>query len=100
MLYYEWAILAGLFVLTWVLIVLIGRSVSHGVNQGLQALDLRIAEALKSLVEGLPIGDLPEINPFQQFMMNMIEKQMEPSTIVATEIQKKGDDGKFISDNL
>jgi len=100
MLYWEWAILAVMFGVTWILVILVGRSLAHGTNEGLKTLDLRIAEALRSIVEGLPIGDLPETNPFQQFMMNMIEKQMEPSAIVATEIRKKGEDGKFISDNL
>ena len=47
-------------------------------------LDAKLAEALTSTIENLPLGDIPEVNPIQMMLMQMIQDNMakNPAKIV------------------
>ena len=55
-------------------------------------LDAKLAEALTSTISNLPIGDIPEVNPIQMMIMQMIQDNMasNPSKIV-----NRAPDGQF-----
>ena len=55
-------------------------------------LDAKLAEALTSTIQNLPIGDIPEVNPIQMMIMQMIQDNMasNPSKIV-----NRAPDGQF-----
>ena len=55
-------------------------------------LDAKLAEALTSTIQNLPIGDIPEVNPIQMMIMQMIQDNMasQPSKIV-----NRAPDGQF-----
>tara|TARA_Y100000296_G_scaffold30168_1_gene35126 strand:+ start:338 stop:553 length:216 start_codon:yes stop_codon:yes gene_type:complete len=54
------------------------------VAQQIAALDAKIAEALRSTVENLPIGDIEPVNPMQMMLMQIIQDNMakNPAKIV------------------
>ena len=39
-------------------------------------LDAQLAEALTSTIENLPLGDIPEVNPIQMMLMQLIQDNM------------------------
>ena len=39
-------------------------------------LDAKLAEALTSTIENLPLGDIPEVNPIQMMLMQLIQDNM------------------------
>ena len=49
-----------------------------------QILDSKIAEALKTTVENLPIGDIDPVNPIQMMIMQLIQDNMakNPAKII------------------
>ena len=55
-------------------------------------LDAKLAEALTSTIENLPLGDIPEVNPIQMMLMQMIQDNMakNPAKIVS-----RTPDGQF-----
>ena len=55
-------------------------------------LDAKLAEALTSTIENLPLGDIPEVNPIQMMLMQMIQDNMakNPAKIV-----NRTPDGQF-----
>ena len=54
--------------------------------------DAKLAEALTSTIENLPLGDIPEVNPIQMMLMQMIQDNMakNPAKIV-----NRTPDGQF-----
>ena len=55
-------------------------------------LDAKLAEALTSTIENLPLGDIPEVNPIQMMLMQLIQDNMakNPAKIV-----NRTPDGQF-----
>jgi len=55
-------------------------------------LDAKLAEALTSTIENLPLGDIPEVNPIQMMIMQLIQDNMakNPAKIV-----NRTPDGQF-----
>lgn len=55
-------------------------------------LDAKLAEALTSTIENLPLGDIPEVNPIQMMLMQLIQDNMakNPAKIV-----NRSPDGQF-----
>ena len=60
-------------------------------------LDAKLAEALTSTIQNLPIGDIPEVNPIQMMIMQMIQDNMakNPAKIVS-----RGPDGQFAPESV
>ena len=55
-------------------------------------LDAKLAEALTSTIQNLPLGDIPEVNPIQMMLMQLIQDNMakNPAKIVS-----RTPDGQF-----
>ena len=55
-------------------------------------LDAKLAEALTSTIQNLPLGDIPEVNPIQMMIMQLIQDNMakNPAKIV-----NRTPDGQF-----
>ena len=79
--------------------LVLGRTIGKIVQNSAYSLDQSIAQALKATVESLPLDMENQINPFQAFIMETLRERMHPALNV-TEIRSKGEDGKFINDNL
>ena len=93
----------------WLILALVGVSIglqvlflrfyARIVNEGLHRLDLRLAEALTSVVENLPetlIGQIEPPNPFQQLITQYMAQKMNP-TMEVKEISR-ADNGQFSQD--
>ncbi len=62
--------------------VLFLRFYARIVNDGLHQLDLRLAEALTTVVENIPetlIGQIDPPNPFQQLITQYMAQKMNPT---------------------
>ena len=46
-------------------------------------LDANLAKAIQKILQDLPIGDIPEVNPVQMMIMQLIQDNMKPKTITA-----------------
>jgi hypothetical protein len=59
-------------------------------------LDAKLAEAIKSTVENLPIGDIEPVNPMQMMLMQIIQDNMakNPAKIV-----NRDDQGLFTAES-
>ena len=59
-------------------------------------LDAKLAEALTSTIQNLPIGDIPEVNPIQMMIMQMIQDNMakNPAKII-----NRAPDGQFAAES-
>jgi hypothetical protein len=93
-----WLIMA-LVVVSIGLQVLFLRFYARIVNDGLYSLDLKLAEALTSVVENLPetlIGQIDPPNPFQQLITQYMAQKMNP-TMEVKEISR-ADNGQFTQD--
>jgi len=53
------------------------------IAEQMEMLDAKLAEALTSTIQNLPIGDIPEVNPVQMMIMQLIQDNMKPKTITA-----------------
>jgi len=77
----NWLIVA-LVVVSMGLQVLFLRFYARIVNEGLHRLDLRLAEALTSVVENIPetlIGEIDPPNPIQQLITQYMMQKMNPA---------------------
>ncbi len=54
------------------------------INEQMTILDSKLAEALRSTLEQLPLGDIPEVNPIQMMIMQLIQDNMakNPAKVV------------------
>ena len=97
----EMALIVAFGVLNALLIVAFGSWTMKTIIRGLAELDMRISEAITSLVndaiENLT-PDLEPVNPIVSIFADHLRNQMNP-TIVAKDITRD-DSGKFQSDNV
>jgi len=96
--YILWLIVA-LVVVSIGLQVLFLRFYARIVNEGLHRLDLRLAEALTSVIENIPetlIGQIEPPNPFQQLITQYMAQKMNP-TLQVKDITR-ADNGQFTQD--
>ncbi len=66
------------------------------VAEQIAVLDAKIAEALRSTLENLPIGDIEPVNPMQMMLMQIIQDNMakNPAKIV-----NRDDQGLFTAES-
>tara|TARA_R100001443_G_scaffold107039_1_gene116682 strand:+ start:2596 stop:2919 length:324 start_codon:yes stop_codon:yes gene_type:complete len=79
--------------------VLFLRFYARIVNEGLHRLDLRLAEALTSVIENIPetlIGQIDPPNPFQQLITQYMAQKMNP-TLQVKDITRD-ENGQFTQD--
>jgi len=72
---------AALIACACIVTILIGiviqlRFTGHIIKQGIEELDAKLALALKSTIESLPIGDIEPPNPMQMMLMQIIQDNM------------------------
>jgi len=94
----NWLIVA-LVVVSMGLQVLFLRFYARIVNEGLHRLDLRLAEAVTTVVENIPetlIGEIDPPNPIQQLITQYMMQKMNP----ALEVKDitRTDNGQFSKD--
>tara|TARA_R110000824_G_C15218412_1_gene677372 strand:- start:394 stop:789 length:396 start_codon:yes stop_codon:yes gene_type:complete len=71
------ALIIGGFVLSITIQLLVLRSTHALLLQLLETLDQRIAEAIQSVLNDLPLGDLPEPpSPLAQFLLGLLQDSM------------------------
>ena len=60
-------------------------------------LDAKLAEALTSTIQNLPLGEIEPVNPIQMMIMQMIQDNMakNPAKIVS-----RGPDGQFAPESV
>jgi len=80
------AIYAGLGGFAWWL----RREIDEIMNE----LDGNLAQAIQKILTDLPIGDIEPPNPFQMMLMQLIQDNMKPKTLVA---QVRDEAGLFTS---
>jgi len=93
----EWAIVAVLVVLNMVLTVFIASrlvAVLHGL---IDDLDGRLAEAIRSVMEGSSSLEFEPVNPVQAAIAQFITTRLSERPIEAV-ITERGLDGKFVKD--
>jgi len=66
------------------------------IAEQMEMLDAKLAEALTSTIQNLPIGDIPEVNPVQMMIMQMIQDNMakNPAKII-----NRAPDGQFAAES-
>ena len=82
----ETLLIAGACILTVFVGFLIQmRFIGHIITNGLIELDAKLAQALKSTLENLPIGDIEPVNPMQMMIMQLIQDNMakNPAKVMA-----------------
>ena len=57
-------------------------------------LDANLAQAIQKVIQDLPIGDFEPPNPIQMMIMQLIQDNMKPKTIMA---QARDDSGLFVA---
>lgn len=96
----EIAIIAALFVITWIFILIIGISIVNKSSDDLLALDQRLGEAISELVKEIlsSAGDFEAPNPIQLMIARLIESKIDNPT-ATVEVLPRSSDGKFSSDS-
>ena len=82
----ETLLIAGACILTVFVGFLIQmRFIGHIITNGLTELDAKLAHALKSTIENLPIGDIEPVNPMQMMIMQLIQDNIakNPAKVIA-----------------
>jgi len=59
-------------------------------------LDGKVAEALRSTLENLPIGDIEPVNPMQMMLMQIIQDNMAKNPV---KVVNRDDQGLFTAEN-
>ena len=91
----EWAMVASILVVLHGLFTLFCFSrLEASVWNGLDEMDGKIADALRSLIEQ-GLGDFEPINPIQQAIAHFITQRVNEGPIEAR-IVEHGQDGKFV----
>ena len=100
----EIALIAALFVITWVFILIIGVSIVNKSSEDLSALDMRLAEAISQLVDQViqNAGDFEPPNPVQIMIARFLESKMGENSSPGNELKEiaRGEAGKFVSDSI
>lgn len=76
----DWLVLGG-FALILSVLLLIHRSTMLLTAQLLEEIDHRVALAIKSVIQDQLTEGIEPPNPFQQFLMGIIQQKMDPSRI-------------------
>jgi len=53
------------------------------IEEIMNELDANLAKAIQKILQDLPIGDMPEVNPVQMMIMQLTQDNMKPKTIAA-----------------
>lgn len=73
----ETLLIAGACILTVFVGFLVQmRFIGHIITNGIMELDAKLALALKSTIENLPLGDIEPVNPMQMMIMQLIQDNM------------------------
>ncbi len=60
------------------------------VAEQIATLDTKLAEAIKTTLENLPIGDIEPVNPMQMMLMQIIQDNMAKNPAKVVERDEKG----------
>ena len=66
------------------------RFIGHIITNGIMELDAKLAQALKSTIENLPIGDIEPVNPMQMMIMQLIQDNMAKNPAKVIPRDEKG----------
>lgn len=66
------------------------KFIRHQLHFAVEELDQRVANALSSVIQELPLGDIEPPNLIQQFLVQMMNDQLPKQTIDAIPRDEKG----------
>ena len=90
-------IIAALFVISWAFAFFLAVSVMKTGSQGIEELDVRLAEVITDLVENLSqlAGDIEPPNPIVGILAQYMQQKLEGSGENLRELKERDDKGQF-----